>query len=147
MSEVAVFISIALAVGTIIALCMAFGQDSKQPGRRRRGRKQFSLKWFGLGVLMAALAVILWVAVFMPGIVRERIAEAESITRETFREKVGREPDKIFFDGINRKATWNGWKYVGTAQVGNEVWDVTVTSTNDPVARETTSECEVVPRK
>jgi hypothetical protein len=147
MAFLTLLVCIGFLVGAIFAFCAAFVQDDKNAAGSPGDKKRFSFKWLCAGILAASLAVLLFVAVFMPAIVRERIVEAEDITRKTFREKLGRELDTVTFDSTNQQTVWDGWKYAGTVHVAGEVWDVTVTRSNNRSARNTTLQCEAVPRE
>lgn len=140
-------IAIVLGVVALVSFAVAFERGDKSDAGSLGGGKRFSVKWLCTSIFAAVLGVLLIVFGFTPALVHDLIGEAETITRKTFREKLGREPDKIHFDGINRKTNSDGWKYVGTAHVGGEVWDVTVTRSNDESARTTRLQCEASPRK
>src|SRR5277367_5296409 len=116
MNHVVLMICIFLVVGAIALFCIAFSHENEGASESHTGPNSRILKWGGLGTLLVGLAVVLFLFVFMPGIVKERIKEAEDITRNTFREKIRREPDRITFDATDRKAG-DGWKYVGTAHL------------------------------
>ena len=50
----------------------------------------------------------LFVCAFYPIIVRDRIKEAEDITRQTFRDQVSHEPDSLTFSSVDRKTGSDG---------------------------------------
>ncbi|MEM1212611.1 MAG: hypothetical protein AAGI68_09980 [Planctomycetota bacterium] len=147
MTYAVLLVCIGLAVGALIAFIVAYGlwKDGGGAADASARRKQGALLWLGGGVGAVGLAVLVFILAFMPMIVGERIAEAEELTRETFRDKIGREPDTLTFDRTNRKSG-DGWRYRGVAEVGGEVWDVTVTRSNDRASGKTTLSCEAVPR-
>lgn len=147
MNFVVMMLSLLLMVGGLILFGIAFVRDDHQAGESPETRKRRIFKCCSVGTLLGVLGILLFVFVFMPGIVGARIQEAEEIARSTFREKIGREPDSLKFDGTNRQTGWDGWKYLGVAHVGDEVWDVTVTRSNDQGARTTTLRCEAMPRE
>lgn len=147
MAFVVLLACIGLLVAAILLVCLAFSQDDKKVANASDRRKRVSLRLLSAGIVAGSLSVLLFVTVFHSLIVRARIVEAEDITRNTFREKIGREPDTLEFDSTDRQPGWNGWTYLGVARVGDEVWDVTVTRSNDRAARKTTLRCEAQPRR
>ena len=75
--------------------------------------------------------------VFMPDISAkarvEQLADAEEITRITFKDKLGREPHKLTFEAEDprngvQQLLKLGWELKGAAWLDdNEAWEVTVT--------------------
>jgi hypothetical protein len=77
----------------------------------------------GLGLLLACVAAYLFTQVFLPAHI---LVEIENVTRQTFKDKLQRDPVKLHFeeDGMEE----GRWKYKGTAWLDDrEIWDVTVT--------------------
>jgi hypothetical protein len=132
-------------LGSVVCFIGAFHHSFKAPSEELTSRRRRRLG--ALGLVFAACAVLLFVLVFEPGVVNDRIKEAEEITRQTFRDRIGREPDKIIFDNTNRKtAMQDGWQYAGSASLGDKTWDVTVTRDNYETPGKTTLRCEAKPR-
>ncbi len=129
--------------------------ESTVPGHRSKwltpGQRRI-IKWAGLA---AGLAMFLYVVVYIVPVYapRGRINEAEDITRKTFKEKLGKEPDKLTFGAADRRQFqrrdhWEElWALEGIAQLGEEMYDVRVTSLKNTFTNSILLQCDVAPRK
>lgn len=134
-----------LMCGTIACLCMAAGLD--QLTHVKEGEpwpplsQRFSGRWLAASVLCIAAVVGVFVGLIFPAGAVEGLEEARELTRETFREKLGKEPDTLELQDHPSAP------YTGTARLGDEVWDVVVTRTGPQGASRTvTTECTLTPR-
>ena len=148
MSQVAFFGGLALVVAAIVLFLISLARPVKTaPGEPPR-QKPFSRKMAGLSVLSLVLAAALLYWGAAPGVTDQRLAEAQTITHDTFRDQLGKVPDSISFDRTNTRTLFeDGWSYKGTARCGTETWDVTVSRNNDRSSHQTILKCEAVPRK
>ncbi len=135
-----------LLCGTIACLCMASGLDkliSLKPGEPAPPLSQrFSWRWLAAGTLCIVGFVVVLNSLLGPASSADALESARELTRETFREKLGKEPDSIDLQDVGARP------YEGTARVGDEVWDVVVTRTAPQGARRTvTMECTLIRRE
>lgn len=144
MSYLYILLESVLMCGAIACLCMASGMGklmSVKPGEASPPlRERFSLRWLAAGVLCIAALVGVFI-LSGPTVTAEALEEARELTRETFREKIGKEPDTL--ELLDHPAA----PYTGTARIGEEVWDVVVTRSGPQGASGTvTMECTLTPR-
>ena len=87
-----------------------------------------------LGLLAGSIGVVLVPTVVVPA---WKVQDAEEIARQTFREKLGRVPQKLVFEDRDPRGLWekcldleSGWELHGAAWLDdNESWDLTVRRT------------------
>ena len=98
-----------LLIGAMLALLLGFSKEYKGgvpiPAERRRAR---IIKGLAVAALCVAIGAVVAVTMFEPWVVDSRLAEAEKITRDTFRQRFGREAGAVTFDRTNRKAETAG---------------------------------------
>lgn len=98
----------------------------------------------GRCLLAGVLCLVALVSVLIlsgPVVIAEALESARDLTRKTFRERFGKEPEAI---DLQRNPAA---PYTGTARLGEEVWDVVVTRSG-PQGRfgAVTMECTLTPR-
>lgn len=147
MSYLHIIVLAIVVVGVLVALLLGLSSTTSNgvdlPPEVRRGRR---IKGLGVAAILLAIGAAYAILVFEPAIGRARVAECEQITRDTFRTKLGHEPERVEFIAKNIRRG-DGWQYAGTATYEGAVWDVIVTRDNRKVPGKTSLTCEATPRQ
>jgi len=145
MSYLSMLLASVLLCGAIACLCMASGLDKLmglKPGEPSPPfSKRFSWRWLIAGVLCIVASVGVFIGLAEPASSTEAFENAREFTRQTFREKLGKEPDALDMQYVPHAP------YTGTARVGAEVWNVVVTRSGPQGASgDVTMECTLTRR-